>query len=86
MAWRVEFSSSAAKAFAKLDRPFQARLTRYLENRVLANPRKQGTAMKGDQHAWRYRVGDYRLICDLRDADRTLYVVKVGHRRDVYRD
>ena len=86
MPWRVEFSASAVRVLAKLDKQPRLRLLRYLEARVIQNPRKLGAALKGDQRAWKYRVGDYRLICDLRDATHTLYVVKVGHRREIYRD
>jgi mRNA interferase RelE/StbE len=39
-----------------------------------------------DEHAWRYRIGDWRMICDLADASRTISVVRIGHRSDVYRN
>jgi mRNA interferase RelE/StbE len=41
--------------------------------------------MQGDKRAWRYRVGDYRLICDIQDAARIVYIVRVGDRKEIYR-
>jgi len=44
-----------------------------------------GEAMQGDERAWRYRVGDWRLICDIVDRTQTIFVVRIGHRSDAYR-
>ncbi|MEI8150699.1 MAG: type II toxin-antitoxin system RelE/ParE family toxin [Hyphomicrobiales bacterium] len=41
--------------------------------------------MLGDAHAWRYRVGEFRIVCDLFDEEPVAYVIRVGHRREVYR-
>jgi mRNA interferase RelE/StbE len=41
--------------------------------------------MQGDERAWRYRIGDWRLICDIVDGTQTIFVVRIGHRSDVYR-
>ncbi len=41
--------------------------------------------MQGDPRAWRYRVGDYRLICDIQDGSRTVFVVRIGDRKEIYR-
>jgi mRNA-degrading endonuclease RelE of RelBE toxin-antitoxin system len=41
--------------------------------------------MQGDQRAWRYRVGNFCLICDIHDASRTVFVVRIGDRKEVYR-
>ena len=50
------------------------------------NPRQWGKPLHGDkQGLWRYRVGDYRLICDIQDQKITLLVLEIGHRKDVYR-
>lgn len=49
------------------------------------DPRRVGKAMQGDKRAWRYRVGDFRLICDIEDVSRTVFVVRIGDRKEVYR-
>ena len=61
----------------------------YMDNRDAAapnSPRDLGRPMSGAWAGhWRYRVGDYRLICELRDGKLVVLVLKVGHRREVYR-
>ena len=88
MAWRVEISRTAEKQFKKLGRQTQAQLTRYLRERVeqATNPRQAGKALRGEKKGlWRYRVGDNRIICDIRDAEETIVVLALGHRKHVYR-
>jgi mRNA interferase RelE/StbE len=86
--WRVEISRSAEKQIQKLNRDAQEAIVRFLRERVLAaeNPRQLGKPLHGDKGGlWRYRVGDYRLICDIQDERITVIVLRVGHRKDVYR-
>ena len=88
MAWRVEISRTAETQITKLDRQVQAAIVRYLRERDLdaVNPRQFGKPLRGEKKGlWRYRVGDYRLICDIRDAEKTIVVLSVGHRKHVYR-
>ncbi len=88
MAWRVEISRTAEKQITKLDRQAQANILRYLRKHVQPseNPRQFGKALHPDkQGLWRYRVGDYRLIGDIRDQPATIVVLAVGHRKEVYR-
>jgi len=86
LAWRVEFDTAAEKALRKVDRTWQARVVAYLEEiSELPDPRTRGKALTGTLSGlWRYRVGDYRLVCQLQDDVLVVRVVKVGHRRDVY--
>lgn len=88
MAWRIEFHPDAAKELRRLDRGTAARIVRTLETRIatLDDPRLLGAALTGD-HAgyWRWRIGDYRVIARIEDARITILVVRVGHRREVYR-
>lgn len=49
------------------------------------DPGYLGKALRGDQHLWRYRVGDYRIICSIEDRRVTVLVIDVAHRREVYR-
>lgn len=88
MSWKIEFDAAAAKEFRKLNRTVQQRIQRYLRERIMvaADPRQYGKAMRGEKAGlWRYRVGDYRLICAIEDDHFVVLVLKVGHRRDVYR-
>jgi mRNA interferase RelE/StbE len=85
LAWKVEYSVAAFKALQRLDRPVQRRILSFVETRVMDDPRRVGKAMQGDQRAWRYRVGDFRLICDIQDETRTVSVVRIGDRKEIYR-
>lgn len=89
MAWRIEFDPGAVKDLTQQDRPIQKRLTGFLRERVanLANPRELGEALHGPElgQFWKYRVGDWRIVCELRDETITVLVLRIGHRRDVYR-
>lgn len=89
MAWRIEFHPRAEKELSKLDRDTARRVLRFLRDRVakLEDPRSVGEALKGPEvgRFWKYRVGDYRLICTIQNQRVTMLVVRIGHRRDVYR-
>ena len=88
MAWQIEFTPDADKALAKLDAATQKRIVRFLRERIANrdNPRSTGKALVGPTLSglWRYRVGDYRIFCRLEDDIATVFVVHVGHRREVY--
>lgn len=88
MAWRVEVARTAEKQIAKLDRPTQLKIVRYLRERIqkAEDPRQQGKALRGEKRGlWRYRVGDYRIICYIQDEESKVTVLAVGHRKEVYR-
>ena len=88
MAWHVEIKETARKEIKKLDKQIQATIVRFLRERVAAvdDPRQNGKALKGDMgELWRYRVGDYRIICDIQDGIVTVLVLRVRHRKEVYR-
>lgn len=89
MAWRVEFDAAARRDVEKLDKPVAQRITRFLRERVgqLDDPRSIGEALKGSRLGdfWKYRVGDYRIICDLQSRRLLVLVLRVGHRREIYR-
>jgi mRNA interferase RelE/StbE len=87
LAWSVEFHPAAEKELAALDRPIQRRIQRFIDDRLLkaADPRKLGRALTGEWSGhWKYRVGDWRMIARIRDQLVQIYIVKVGHRREVY--
>jgi mRNA interferase RelE/StbE len=88
LGWRIEFDLDALKDLERLDPPIQRRITRYLRERLapLEDPRRLGAPLRGPLSGlWKYRVGDYRVICRLEDAALVVLVVAVGHRRAVYR-
>jgi mRNA interferase RelE/StbE len=85
--WTVIFTPHAEKAFAKLDRPVQKEIERYLSTRVLMaeHPRSLGKPLKGNlSDYWSYRSGYYRIICKIEDHELVIVVVRVAHRRQVY--
>ena len=89
MVWQIEFDPDALKDLRKLDKPVQIRLVGFLRSRVsgLANPRDIGEALSGQRlgQYWKYRVGDWRIICDIQDQKITVRVLRIGNRREVYR-
>ena len=83
--YRVEFKPSAAKAVEKLPRPAQRRVVAAAEA-LGDNPRPDGCRkLEGEPDLYRVRVGDYRLVYAVRDRVLLVLIVRVGHRRDVYR-
>lgn len=89
MAWTLEFSTAARKKLRDMDRVAAQRIVRFLTERVATSPdpRSLGEALKGSKYdnQWRYRVGDYRVITEIKDSVVTILVVQIGHRGDVYR-
>jgi mRNA interferase RelE/StbE len=88
VAWTLEYSRTARKFIEKLDPQTQRRIHGLMEGRVafLDNPRDAGKPLKGPLATfWVYRVGDYRIICDMKDDKLVILVVTIGHRGDVYR-
>ena len=71
MAWQIEFDPDALKDLRKLAKPIQSRLVGFLRTRVssLTNPLDIGEALSGQRLGsyWKYRVGDWRIICDIQD-------------------
>ncbi|NTW55319.1 MAG: type II toxin-antitoxin system RelE/ParE family toxin [Chlorobaculum sp.] len=85
MAWKIEFTSSAEKELAKLDKSAAKRILKYLRERVSGDPKSSGKALKGGLSGlWRYRVGDYRVICEINNETITVLVLRVGHRKEIY--
>ena len=89
MAWQINVSESAEKQLAKLDRQIAQRIMTFLRERVavLDDPRSIGDALKGSElgEFWKYRVGDWRIICEIRDKVVLITVLRLGNRREVYR-
>lgn len=87
MAWRIEIDKDVQREMKKLDKQVAKRITAKLrEISQLDDPRSTGKGLTGNLAGlWRYRVGDYRIICDIEDGVLLILVVDVAHRREVYK-
>lgn len=86
MTYNILFSEAAEKKFAKFDRIVQKRIITFLETRVKPDPDLLKQALQGTKRGlWKYRVGDYRIICDIRHKELLILIVDIGHRREVYK-
>jgi len=89
LAWLIEFDDAAKKDLSKLDKQIARRITGFLRERLapLDDPRSLGHALKGAAlgELWRYRVGDYRIICEIQDKALRILVITIGNRREIYR-
>jgi mRNA interferase RelE/StbE len=88
MAWKVEISPIALKQLNKLDKSVSRRILKFLHERVeqLDDPRTIGGKLQGTlSEFWKYRVGDYRIICSLEHERLVVLALRIGHRREVYK-
>lgn len=89
MVWIIEYADSALKKLKKLDRPIARAIFEYMDKRVVTadDPRSLGKKLVGPRYGiyWRYRVGDTRIICNIKDEKLVILVIEVGHRKDIYR-
>lgn len=89
MSWVVEFDPAAARELRKLDPQVAKRIVAFLRERLapLDDPRSIGEPLRGDKlgEYWKYRLGDYRVVSRIVDRRLLIVVVRIGHRREVYR-
>jgi mRNA interferase RelE/StbE len=89
VAHNVELSESADRELGKLDVQQAKRILKFLHQRIakLDDPRSLGETLHGSRlgEFWKYRVGDYRLICKIDDDRLVVLVLRVGHRKEIYR-
>ncbi|MBF0378961.1 MAG: type II toxin-antitoxin system RelE/ParE family toxin [Desulfamplus sp.] len=84
MAYNIEYTPSAVKQLAKLDKPVAKKILDYMLS-IAEDPAEFGKALRKDYKGyWRHRVGDYRVISSIKDDILTVLVVRIGHRKDVY--
>ncbi len=84
--WDIIFTKTADKKFQKLDKPIQKRLQKYIQ-KILdsGEPRDFGKSLQHNLAGlWRYRIGDYRLICVIQDHALMITAIDLNHRKDVY--
>ena len=87
MTYRVETTSRFDKEFKKLDKYTQRMIKAWITKNLIdcENPRIHGKALTANRKGqWRYRIGDYRLICAIEDDELIILALSVGHRREVY--
>jgi mRNA interferase RelE/StbE len=85
LAYRIEFAPRAERQFSALERSLQVRLRRRIDS-LAENPRPQGIKkLAGEEDLYRLRVGDYRIIYQIKEKRLIVLVVGVGHRGEVYR-
>lgn len=87
MSWAYRFDARALKELKKLGHQTQAAILDFLDQRVAGNagPRLFGKGLRADLAGlWRYRVGDYRILVQIRDREKVFLVVAVGHRKNIY--
>jgi mRNA interferase RelE/StbE len=85
--WAYSFTEGARKEFLKLNRQVQTEILRYFDSRIAGkdNPRRFGKPLRGDlTGVWRYRIGDYRVLCQIRNEQLLVLVISVGHRKNIY--
>lgn len=87
MIYKVVFTDRAKKQIKKLDKYTAALIIGWLQKNIqgCTNPRQHGKSLIGNKSgAWRYRIGDYRVICEIQDDEIVVLVLEIGHRRNIY--
>ena len=89
MKYRIKFSEKALKQLKKLDKHVSSLIIGWLEKNIEGseNPRIHGKGLVENKSGqWRYRIGDYRVICEILDNEVVVLVLEVGHRREIYKN
>ena len=89
MKYSVETTARFDNEFKKLDRYTQRMIKNWIDNNLAEaeNPRQHGKGLTANRSGqWRYRIGDYRLICQINDDRLVILALSVGHRRDIYKN
>jgi mRNA interferase RelE/StbE len=86
LTYRIEVKRSAAKAIKKIPKPDRRRISEKIDSLSEDLPNPETTKMKGDNPFHRIRVGDYRIVYEIQNEILVILIVKVGHRKDIYRN
>lgn len=87
MTYRIEVTPRFEKEFRKLDRYTQRMIKAWIDKNLMdcTNPRQHGKGLTANRSGqWRYRIGDYRMICEIKDDKLVILALTVGHRREIY--
>ena len=85
--WNIKYGPDFKKEWKKLDPSIQKKVIDFFSERLNSNedPRVFAKALTGNlKRFWRFRIGNHRLICEFRDEDKIIYLIRVAHRREVY--
>lgn len=85
--YRVEFTKNALKQLKKLDKYTASLILGWIRKNLVDcdNPRVHGKGLTADKSGlWRYRVGDYRVLAEIKDSEILILIINIGHRRDIY--
>lgn len=89
MTWAIRYTETARKQLRKLDPQTARRILDFMDERIArqSDPRSTGQALTGPLLGayWRYRVGDYRIICEIQDRALCVLVIEIGNRKEIYR-
>ncbi|MGO8718858.1 MAG: type II toxin-antitoxin system RelE family toxin [Acidobacteriaceae bacterium] len=88
MAWKVEYTDIAERTIEKLDLQVRRRINSFFRERVanVEDPVTIAEPLQGEfRGLWRFRIGDYRAICDIRRKYLLVLVLDIGHRKEIYR-
>lgn len=88
MSWDYKISERALKQLKQLDKKAAAQIIRFLDERIpgTEDPRQWGQQLKGElNNIWRYRCGDYRILCQLQSNVFIVLILEAGHRKEIYR-
>jgi mRNA interferase RelE/StbE len=88
LGWTIEYDPEAIKDLNKLNRSIRSEIVSCMQERIAQaeSPRNFGKPLRYDKFGlWRYRVRDFRVVCELQEARKVVLVVGVGHRKDVYK-
>jgi mRNA interferase RelE/StbE len=89
LAWAIEWDERAFKEFKRLDRKAQGNIIRYLKERIATadDPKRFGAPLSHDLAGfWKYRLGDYRIICRIEEEKLVVFIVRVRHRKHAYKE
>lgn len=87
MAWTIEYTDTAKKSLKKLDKAAARQIVDYMRDRVgkREDPKSLGKPLSGPLGGlWRYRVGDYRVVCEISEQEIRVLVLRIGHRGAIY--
>lgn len=89
MKYNIEYSRESIKMMKSMDKETANRIRKWFNNVLLKcnSPRDKGKALQGNLNKyWRYRIGNYRVIVDIKDKDLIVYIIKIEHRNKVYKE
>lgn len=87
MAWTIKYTKTFQKEVRKLDHPIQKKVKSFFDDlEPTENPRSKGKALTQNLSGlWRYRIEDFRIICEIQDEELVVLTLKIGHRSKIYR-